>query len=95
MSAEPRCSNAQCGHAARWGLVLLLVPSRTYAGKAWRFRTSVAVCTAHKVANAEHFLSEALWKQILDFFDASKRPRPHRLSTRVDFVSLLDDDEAN
>lgn len=81
------CSRAGCTSPAEFKVILLLVPSRTYAGKPWRFQSSNTVCAEHR-EKVDLYLDEESWKAILDYFDARKAPRPWRAGTRVDFDKI-------
>jgi hypothetical protein len=65
------------------------VPSRTYAGKPWRFVTSNVVCATHREKRVDPYLDEESWKAILNYFDGLNHlPRPWRSGTRVEFEPI-------
>ncbi len=82
------CSRHGCDGAAEWKVALLLVPSRVYAGKPWRFLSSNVVCSAHREKTADPFLDEDAWKTVLNYFASRGISPPHRTSTRVDYESI-------
>lgn len=94
-----------CGRPATHRPTLLLVPSRTYAGKPWRVHLSVAVCAGHRSPLPDELLGmmdklhaeleiPRIWEQLLAQATGAK---PHYTSTRVEYAPIEDDDrqEAN
>lgn len=88
------CSRVDCKdesgeqREAKWFVVLLLVPHRGYAGPPWRLQTNAVVCDHHRDRMADSFVTEALWKQVVELAKSRGREPPHRTSTRADFIPI-------
>lgn len=89
-----RCKRVDCRgeddkpREGKWFVVLLLVPSRGYTGKPWRLQTNIVVCDEHRDYTAASYITEDSWKLVLEHCDQMKQGRPHRSSTRADFVAI-------
>lgn len=88
------CSRPGCDQTAEYKVVLLLVPSRTYAGRPMRMVSSNVVCADHRERTADPFIDEDGWNKILRFFDEKRARRPWRAGTRVEYVAFESPEDA-
>ena len=84
-AARARCCYPGCRDWATWRPVLLLVPSREYAGKALRLRLSAVVCGRHRNLRVEHFVTDDMWTQLCADLGARGQAEPYRPGTRLDY----------
>jgi hypothetical protein len=79
------CDRDGCQNDGELRPVLLLQPGRDYTGKPMRLPLGIVVCRQHVERMPDRFISEDMWKDIVQGFKTRGMQPPHRTSTRVEY----------
>lgn len=91
LTFEP-CNRKMCFNAAHWRLFLLLRPKGLDLVHAIRMGVGLNFCDAHTDENPDLYIAEEGWLQLVRAIEAAGKVKPHRASTKVQFLALESDE---
>jgi hypothetical protein len=85
----PPCAvGSKCGKDGTHNPVLLLVPTKGYRGSPWRVKLDVPFCKEHQLDDAEEYLTDDAWLQIVAMARARGQLPPKRSLSKVEFAPI-------
>lgn len=81
-----QCDQIDCKADGCWRPVLLVVPGRDYQGRPMRFPLGIVVCGQHRETRHDALVTDELWQDICQGFEARKVALPYRPGTRLEYV---------
>jgi hypothetical protein len=89
LEAQLPCAGPRCKELATHYPVLLLVPTKGYRGHPWKVQIQVPFCPKHCLKDAEQYLTDPFWLQLIARAKERGHLPPRRSLTRVEFTLIV------